>query len=389
MSEKRGVSSAFAEYVKFLPLELLPTFWTEDERALLKGTTLAPAVTAKLNALYREFDSLRQATENIDWCSKCWWDEIDGIVGFDDWLRVDAMYRSRALEFPGIGDCMAPCIDMANHASGDATRAIYEVDQDGNAILMLRDKKTVAEGDEINITYGDAKGACEMLFSYGFLEDTVETAREVFLHLPVLDDDPLAKAKVAVAKTAPGFKAYEDGDVVRWHGDYVWLLVVNEEDGLDFAVQQTTEGERELKAFWKEQELPALDQFRGLLERDGKWEVFHLRAVSILQDRVAGQLQTLYGSDDEVESLPYGDNTDIRERPRQLALRLRALESELLERAYAYFEEQVPPHFALCSDCSTDSVQKNELAQSETVQRYLSAVANNDDDGDVEEDDFA
>lgn len=62
------------------------------------------------------------------------------------------MYRSRALEFPGVGDAMVPCIDMANHASGDATAALYETDDDGNAILILRHGKDISEGGEITIT---------------------------------------------------------------------------------------------------------------------------------------------------------------------------------------------------------------------------------------------
>jgi hypothetical protein len=62
------------------------------------------------------------------------------------------MYRSRALEFPGIGDAMVPCLDMANHASGDATAALYETDDDGNAILVLRHGKDILHGGEITIT---------------------------------------------------------------------------------------------------------------------------------------------------------------------------------------------------------------------------------------------
>jgi hypothetical protein len=74
-------------------------------------------------------------------------------VTFDDWMRVDAMYRSRALEFPGVGDAMVPCIDMANHASGDATEALYETDDDGDALLLLREGKNIAPGGEVTITY--------------------------------------------------------------------------------------------------------------------------------------------------------------------------------------------------------------------------------------------
>jgi hypothetical protein len=139
-----------SRYIKFLPDELLPTFWSDDEHELLTGTTLRPAVRAKLNSLLREFEAVRTATQNIPWCAKCWWDEDHGLLEFDDWMRVDAMYRSRALEFPGVGDCMMPGIDFANHASGDATGALYETDADGNGLLLLR--KDIAEAGEVTIT---------------------------------------------------------------------------------------------------------------------------------------------------------------------------------------------------------------------------------------------
>jgi hypothetical protein len=74
------------------------------------------------------------------------------MLTFDDWMCVDAMYRSRALEFPGTGDCMVPCVDMANHASGDATAALYETDGDGNGLLLLREGKHVEPGEEVTIT---------------------------------------------------------------------------------------------------------------------------------------------------------------------------------------------------------------------------------------------
>ncbi|KAG9549163.1 hypothetical protein KCU79_g14531, partial [Aureobasidium melanogenum] len=93
----------------------------------------------------------------------------------------------------------------------------------------------------------------------------------------------------------------------------------------------------------------------SILEQDPLWDVYHLRAVSILQERVASQLQDLYGSDDRVDATQHGDGTGIRERAWHLAKRLRLLESELLEKAYSYYEDQ-----------------KLQLMQSETVLRYLS-----------------
>ena len=130
----------------------MPTFWTEEEQELLEGTTLRPAVRAKLNSLLREFEHLRTSTEAIDWCAKYWWDDHQGLLNFEDWMRLDAMYRSRALEFPGVGDCMVPCIDMANHASGNSTAAVYESDENSNGLLLLRDGKKKKSGEEITIT---------------------------------------------------------------------------------------------------------------------------------------------------------------------------------------------------------------------------------------------
>jgi len=328
-------------YIKFLPAELLPTFWTEDERQLLVGTSLKAATTAKLKSLHREFDNLRTATETIGWCSKNWWDDEEGLISFDDWLQVDAMYRSRALEFPGIGDAMVPCIDMANHSSGESTTALYETDGLENAILMLQDGKTISTGNEITITYGDDKGACEMLFSYGFIEDSMISARELFLELGMPEDDPLGMAKKAISTAAPGIKLFhrEDGST-DWVSDFVWWLCVNEEDGLDFQVLQMTDGGRELKAFWKEEGLQDATKLKDLLLEDPLWDVFHLRAVAVLQDRVGAQLMQLRTTED-LEHADHGRDTSIRDGPWHLASRLRHLEGRLLERSYADLEAQV------------------------------------------------
>lgn len=340
---KRGLSTPFTEYIKYLPTELLPTFWTEPERQLLVGTTLAPALSAKLNSLYREFEQLRLATRDIAWCSQEWWNEVDGVISFNDWLQVDAMYRSRALEFPGVGHCMVPCIDMANHAAGSATSARYEIDDQGNALFLLRDDKAVDADGEITITYGDDKGACEMIFSYGFIEDTMDSARELFLNLIIPENDPLARPKASLANCAPGFKITHRGDKIGWDGEYVWLIAINAEDGLSFKIQQTLAGEQELVATWKEDPITDFDDLKSILQQDPLWDVFQLRAAVILQDRIAAQLTALYGSEDDVAQVAHGEGTEIRQRPWQLAMRLRELEGELLEQAYSHFEDMVSP----------------------------------------------
>ncbi|KAL9088600.1 MAG: hypothetical protein Q9165_006120 [Trypethelium subeluteriae] len=321
--------------------ELLPTFWSEDERALLIGTTLRPALEAKMKSLYREFDFLRASTEQIAWCRDLWWDEVEGLIDYDDWKQCDAMYRSRALEFPGIGDSMVAGIDMANHASGEMTGALYETDSNGDAILLLLDQRQIKPGNEVTITYGDKKGACEMLFSYGFIEDTMASAREMFLDLEIPDDDPLKRAKNAVATTAPGVRLYEDYNATSWESDYVWLICVNEEDGLQFRVAQSIDGDQELQTSWQGKELDDIQLLRPQLLEDARWDIFQLRAVTVIQSRVESQLLSLSETDNKANSTTYGENTSIRPKVYSDALKLRSLERKLLEQAYEKFEQQV------------------------------------------------
>jgi hypothetical protein len=342
-------------YIKFLPEELLPTFWNSDERYLLTGTTLQPAVDAKLRSLQREYENFHTATENIRWCSKYWWDGETGLLDFDDWRQVDAMYRSRALEYPGIGDAMVPCIDMANHAAGNETAALYETDGKSNAILLLRDGPEIKQSSEITITYGDDKGACEMIFSYGFVDNAMtDTAKEIFLGLEMLPDDPLGPAKLRVSTAAPGVKIIDKGGNVEWYSDFIWLVIVNEEDGLDFEILQTTDGNRELQMSWKGEELTDITKLRDLLEKEALWEVYQLRAAAIIQQRVEVQLNALHEFNKEAQTIEYGEGTEIRERSFELAAKLHELENELVWKANVSLEKEV-----------------EELSNTETVRRYI------------------
>jgi hypothetical protein len=321
-----------------LPTELLPTFWTPEELELLVGTTLAPAISAKLKSLRREFDTLCSSAAGTRWLQA-----VQDYLDFDDWLQVDAMYRSRALEIPSVGHCMVPCLDLANHSSGDATVALYEKDDDGNAILLLRDGKMVDEGQEVTITYGDEKGACEMLFSYGFLEDAKDSAESLFLSLLIPEHDRLRHAKLEIAECAPGFKLIDVGHGdIDWSGDFVWLLCVTEDDELRFEIARTIDGGTETDAFFKTQPLVngAAELYKHLSQSD-LWDVYQLRAITILQARVFDQLQLLYTTQDDAEATLHGHNSDVRASSFQLAMRLRTLEFDLMNRAYEQFERQV------------------------------------------------
>ncbi|PGH13968.1 hypothetical protein AJ80_06108 [Polytolypa hystricis UAMH7299] len=366
-SEHLRVCNPWTEYIKFLPKSfLLPTFYTIEERELLHGTSLEVALDAKLNSLEKEFEWLREATTSIPWCVREWWNEETGRLSVEDWKLVDAMYRSRVLELPGTGHAMVPCVDMANHASGNDTGALYETGETGNAALQLRWGQSLNPGDEVTITYGDEKGAAEMIFSYGFLEGGLTNARQLFLSLDIPDDDPLRLAKKAFCNDAPGFRLFTPSESppssssaesiqTDWESAFVWWACVNEEDGLEFRILQSTDGNSELKVSFKSQDLDSSDQLERLLKDDPMWHVFQLRAVVTVQDRVANQIAQLRGSDEYVEQWrELVDETAIRRVVWDMATRLRKLEEDLLEQGARDLEEK-----------------KLQLLDSKVVQAYL------------------
>ncbi|KAL8992337.1 MAG: hypothetical protein Q9169_007176 [Polycauliona sp. 2 TL-2023] len=364
--DKIGTSSPWSQYVKFVAPEInMPTFWTEEERLFTVGTSLEAALDSKLRSLEREFIHLRDSTSSIGWCQKHWWNTDAADLSFDDWKGVDSMYRSRALELPGTGHAMVPYIDMANHASGDDTVALYDTDAEGNAVLVLRQGKTLEPTDEVTITYGDEKGACEMLFSYGFIEDSMTSARELFLDLDIPKDDPLKLAKKSIARSPPGFKLLENGRSTDWDGDFVWLVCVNEEDGLDFRLLQALEGDKELKMFWKDKEISRESHLGDLLKEEHLWDVFELRAVATLQNRVEQQLLALGKANASVASMHEPQSPGY---PYFNTLRLRELEEKLMLQAYDDFEHR-----------------KNDLLASQVVLDYL-ASANKEEEIPAEDD---
>lgn len=153
MPKHIGLSCPWTEYIKFMPPCFpLPTFYSAEEQELLRGTSLGDAVAAKESSLEREFEHLRHSTEHIDWCQLCWWDEGTGKMTLDDLKYADAAYRSRMVDLPGSGHAMVPCVDMANHTSGEEVNALYEADSDGNAVLQLRWGKSLQPGDEVTIS---------------------------------------------------------------------------------------------------------------------------------------------------------------------------------------------------------------------------------------------
>ena len=178
-----------------------------------------------------------------------------------------------------------------------------------------------------------------MLFSYGFIESIVKSAQELFLGLEIPDDDPLKLAKSAVTKSAPGLRLFLRGDSTDWESTFVWLICVNEEDGLGFRILQSNDGERELQISWKDEEITDMSNLVALLKLEPLWDVFELRAITTLQTRVEQQLLRLEGSKESVKVLM--STGEVADDIGEEVMRLRELEETLLLHAYEDFDAKV------------------------------------------------
>jgi hypothetical protein len=294
-------------------------------------------VTAKLATLLREFEALREQTATISWCKKSWWD--DEALEFRDWLLVDAWYRSRSLELPNnVGECMVPVLDMVNHSS--QPNAYYEHTPSSGVSLLMRPDKMLEIGSEITISYGTSKSEAEMLFSYGFIDEQ-STNKSLVLTVDPFPDDPLGKAKVAAFEGPPLLRIYADQDKIKWECPFLYLMLLNEEDGLEFRMLQQTDGSRsQLKVFWQGSDVSdATNTFETLTSEHPLSDVFSLRAIALLQDRIRQQLERLYQSEGEVELL--ADTPFVGPDRRSNAILLRKSERLTLEKAFAAADAQV------------------------------------------------
>ncbi|GAB1201796.1 hypothetical protein APSETT445_000388 [Aspergillus pseudonomiae] len=271
-----GVSNPWTEYIWYLPSSItLPTFYTVEERELLQGTSLKLAVDAKIASLENEFELLRQSTESISWCRKHWWDEDTGKFTLDDWKYVDAMYRSRMVDLPSSGHAMVPCIDMANHASEDIVKALYDEDTEGNAVLQLRSGRKLHADEEVTIS--------------------------------------------------------------------------------------------ELKVSWKGEEIRDPDDLKAFLIKDPLWDIFQLRAVVTVLDRLESHFLILRETQIMVEEINHNEDMLALFRPEVYSTinSLRELEGKLLEKGIEDLAQQ-----------------RQDLMASEAVTAYLTQQQSDD----VEED---
>lgn len=234
---------------------------------------------------------------------------------------------------------MIPCVDMANHSVDP--NAFYDRSKSGEELLLLlRPDRKVNTGDEITISYGEVKSAAEMLFSYGFIDSSITSTTELMLNLQPMGEDPLGEAKLFAFPGAPSVKIIEDDVGVRWSSSFIYLMCLNEEDGLEFKLTQHTDGTAgSLHTFFNDADVSEKTAcFEELTAAHPLHDVFTLRCVAILQDLIQSQIERLYASEDTAQFLGMlPENADVATP----VLHLRVLETNLLERVFVMLDDQV------------------------------------------------
>lgn len=156
-------------------------------------------------------------------------------------------------------------------------------------------------------------------------------------------DDPLGKAKEAAFSGPPVVHISAEQTNIQWDSPFLYLMCLNEEDGLEFKVLQQTDGsEGELRVFWQGSDVTdKVDTFETLISDHELQDVFKLRAVALLQDRIRQQLARLHESDDIAQSL--GMISTISPHCQNIALTLRKEEMAILECGFEAVNRDVSP----------------------------------------------
>jgi hypothetical protein len=234
---------------------------------------------------------------------------------------------------------MVPGLDMVNHSHNAS--AYYEEEDDAVMLYKWPDS-ALSSDEEVTISYGDAKSAAEMLFSYGFVAQAGLTHQEMTLSLSPMPDDPLAKAKIHIFNGVPCVKVLKQDGSVRWESPFAYLLCLNEEDGLEFKVLQDVAGETQLKLFWQGEDVTdRADQFEALIQSHPLVQLFKLRTVAMLHDRVSMQLVRISSGPSRADVELLIEAGVLRSECVQGAEALREVESSILSDAVEGLEREV------------------------------------------------
>jgi len=183
-----------------------------------------------------------------------------------------------------------------------------------------------------------------MLLNYGFIDPAqIENAAKTLI-LPLDDtllprnyrkkDDPLFEAKLQVFGSAPTLELrIDEKSIPRWTAPFLYLLCVNERDGVSFKAVEEAQGHKAWRMLWQGR--------HDITSMAGMFEVFlnardeglrgdvQYRAVGVLVHVVEAQLGRMKDAGEEVLEGAAGGG--IREFVAQVVGQLGGIEKEVLE----------------------------------------------------------
>lgn len=171
-----------------------------------------------------------------------------------------------------------------------------------------------------------------------------------------MPDDPLGKAKVHAFQDSPAVDIKEVNGWMTCTSPFAYLMILNEEDGLDFRLLQNTDGDTELRTFWRDQDVTdKTGSFDQLVSDHELRSVFQLRVNMVISQRLEEQLERL-------SSFPSGEGiaasaTD-QEAPSNAAnaKALGLIEKRVLDKAVTVLEEQVSIDILLLDSVTNSSI---------------------------------
>ena len=190
-----------------------------------------------------------------------------------------------------------------------------------------------------------------MLFSYGFLEGNKEHIDRMFVSVEIPDDDPLKLPKKVFSKETP-IITLRNSPEPTWTGGIVLWACVNEEDGLDFELMRTTDGGQELCVTWKGESIKDPQDFSTALHQDPMWDIFHLRAIVLVLERLESQYLALQATKKAVSEIRQEEEEDELQstfRPSAFcaASKLQKLEGDMLLKHIGHLTQKVS-HSSCC-----------------------------------------
>ena len=134
-----------------------PAFFSDDEKDLLKGSSLLAHINDKVKQLKENYETISQIK--------------DFNFTYEEYCRATFMVLSRAFSFKAEneqGYAMIPLLDMVNHSSDCNVSQVYNYELKGYELVS---NQKILSGQEVTINYGD-QDQQNFLFNYGFIDDS-------------------------------------------------------------------------------------------------------------------------------------------------------------------------------------------------------------------------